>query len=67
MILPEDKNHVKQIVCDKCGIAVPYDNHSLFTLGWTVNSKAKKYIHLCYYCKSKKQKESFNFVKSKFF
>lgn len=54
------------IVCDKCQKAEDYDNKILMEQGWTVNSRAKKYIHLCYLCKPKKQRQAFDFIKRKF-
>lgn len=63
MITKPDEHGVKLIVCDKCGNGDILNNESLFAKGWSVNKDAKKYFHICYECKTKKQKSATDFVK----
>lgn len=59
-----------KITCDKCGdtctAANGKHNDTFYMLGWSVSPKAKKYIHLCYNCKTKKQKKATDFVRNNF-
>ena len=63
-------NTTATIICDKCGKehSEPHGDHNrrFYEAGWTVNFRAKKYVHICYNCKTAKQKKSFDFVKQKF-
>lgn len=63
-------NNTATIICDKCGKeqTEPNGDHNkqFFDAGWTVNFNAKKYVHVCYDCKSSKQKKACDFVIEKF-
>lgn len=59
------------ITCDKCwktDIEVNSEEwkNRLFKNWWTLNSSAKKYIHTCLGCKTKKEKKAHEFIKRKF-
>ena len=62
------------IVCDKCQyeesaeIKLGDTEHGkvFFDSGWTANFKAKKYVHICYKCQTKKQKSTTDWIRNKF-
>lgn len=57
------------IKCDKCGhTSTKKLNHNerFYREGWSMNPRAKKYIHRCYFCLTRKEKDAHDFVKSKF-
>jgi len=62
------KDDIATIVCDKCGAeeSAPVDGHGkiFHKSGWLLNSKAKKYVHRCYGCRTLEEKRSHNFVKN---
>ena len=63
-------NELATIICDKCGKeqTEKHGEHNIkfFNSGWTVNPRAKKYVHLCYDCKPPAQRRSTDFVIEKF-
>jgi hypothetical protein len=63
-------NETATIICDKCGTeqTEPYGKHNeaFFNNGWTANFRAKKYVHVCYDCKNKKEKKTHQFIIQKF-
>ena len=61
-----EKDGEKFINCDKCLLSRIMSQGDLLVNGWTVNSSARKYKHLCWNCKTKKEKDTFNFVRDKF-
>ena len=46
------------IICDKCSreqtASSPKAGKEFFSKGWVANFRAKKYVHLCYDCQTKK-------------
>ena len=53
MITVENDVGMRLIICDKCHIAeefVEEKQYDLVKKGWRVNTRAKKYIHLCEFC-----------------
>lgn len=67
----QTENNTETITCDKCGCSdsqpLPIAGKVFYQKGWTVNPRAKKYIHKCYTCKSKKQRDAHDFIKRKFY
>lgn len=61
---------VTTITCDKCGaLESEKEKHAgrvFFDAGWSMNQNAKKYVHLCYHCKTAKQRRAHEFVRNKF-
>ena len=61
-----EKGSLATITCDKCGTSDrhrgPNAGDAFFTLGWTANFRAKKYVHICYNCQSKKMKKTTDWV-----
>lgn len=67
MSLKSDNSFV-EITCDKCGKkeTAPNDGHSgeyFFDSGWRLSMRAKKYMHKCYDCLTKYEKQAIEFVK----
>jgi len=60
----------KKIICDKCQNSNMADaktcNEKWFVSGWILNSKAKKYFHVCPNCQSKEQRSNHSFIIKKF-
>jgi len=58
------------ITCDKCGdtetAPIESYNEQFYNSNWVMSPNAKKYIHRCYNCLSKKEKSAQAFVKEKF-
>ncbi len=66
----KQENNKTTITCDKCGnYQVSISNepgHEFYKSGWSVNPRAKKYIHVCRNCQPKSQKDAHDFVAAKF-
>jgi hypothetical protein len=64
------ENNWVTITCDKCGDTQMepegIHNERFFMSGWSMNPRAKKYIHVCYDCHSPAQKRATDFVIQKF-
>lgn len=61
------KNEINDvtIICDKCKTQCTVNKKNtleLFYFGWVLNSKGRKYKHICPLCVTKKQKESTKFI-----
>jgi hypothetical protein len=56
---------IETITCDKCGHQDSYGlsiaGEMFFELGWSLNSRAKKYKHLCRNCQTPKQRKAYDF------
>lgn len=64
----EHVNMFTVLICDKCGKRQSeIDQEKFFRDGWTMNRRAKKYVHLCYSCKSKRQRETTDWAINHFY
>ena len=70
----KEENKLHTITCDKCGYEETAKETDLreevgkkfFYRGWTANFRAKKYVHICYSCQTKKQKSTTDWVRARF-
>lgn len=64
------ENKTVTITCDKCATnqteSEGVHNDKFFASGWSMNPRAKKYVHLCYDCLTPAQKKATDFVRKKF-
>jgi len=64
------ENGITTITCDKCGFEESADtdsyNDAFYESKWGLYPRAKKYVHRCYDCMSKKHQRSMDFVREKF-
>lgn len=64
----EHINMFIKITCDKCSKSQSeIDQEEFFKGGWTMKRTAEKYFHLCYSCKTKKEKKSTDWAINKFY
>ena len=63
-------NSLVKITCDKCGFFETARksnyNQVFYELGWSLNPKAKKYLHRCYQCLTRQERKAKVFVMDKF-
>ena len=66
----KSENGQDTIICDKCGTSEKAPESEagkrFFRRGWGANFDARKYVHLCYDCQSKKQKEATDWARQRF-
>jgi hypothetical protein len=54
----KERDNLYWIICDKCGaddFCMKQDQRPLANRGWTMNPRAKKFVHLCAECNRKRQ------------
>lgn len=64
------QNGTTKITCDSCGTSSEFAENiagrEFFNLGWQMNSRAVKYVHLCRSCQSASNRSSHDFVVKNF-